>query len=162
MRGTRKRRKIFLGVFTCGWYTCGQTTRQMSRSLRRSFWYHVYEWRWRWNRYRFTICWTLGPEIGSVLGGHGGQPTDTSSSMLHGDADTQASQAQLAISPNCYARRWEYGLQSQAKAHFDLTHNDKYDHGGANMADKSGDVFGGSFTPHCPIMCASNSEASRQ
>ena len=38
----------------------------------------------------------FGPEICTVLDGHGEQPTDTSTSMLHGDASRQALDAQLA------------------------------------------------------------------
>ena len=38
----------------------------------------------------------LGGEIGSVLGGHGDQPTDTSSSMLHSNALASAKDAQVA------------------------------------------------------------------
>ena len=37
-----------------------------------------------------------GPGIGTVLDGHGDQPTDTSTRMLHGDALQQATSAQLA------------------------------------------------------------------
>ena len=58
----------------------------------------------------------MGPEIGFVLGGHGGQHTDTSSSILHGDVDAQASQAHFATLLTANARWWKPELRSTSES----------------------------------------------
>ena len=62
----------------------------------------------------------IGPEIGSVLGGHGGQPAATIFHMQDGGNSD---------------------FEAQAKAHINVTHNDKHNCGGTKMSDKSGHVF---------------------
>ena len=76
-----------------------------------------------------------------MLGGYGDQPTDSSTSLLHGDALQQAASAQLA---------------SLLTA--------KQDGGDPLFVDKSGDMFDGSFTLLClkTFMRVSDLHAARK
>ena len=69
----------------------------------------------------------LGPEIGSVLGAHGGQPTDTANDMLHADVKDSSLEAQLASLLTAMQNSADMDFEEQALQRFDLLHDDPYD-----------------------------------
>ena len=88
-----------------------------------------------------------------MLGGHddGDHPTDTSTGLLHGDTLHKATYAQLASLLTAMQDGGDPLFINQAQETFDFKHDDGTDYsGGPHMSDKSSDLFGGSFTSHCP------------
>ena len=92
-----------------------------NRTSRRYWYWHSAEWLW-WPASRFIFkyasrwCITTGPRggtgIGTVLGGYGDQPTDSSTSMLHGDA-LQKDLEEVLVSAQCWVVMVHYNRTSR-------------------------------------------------
>ena len=82
----------------------------------------------------------IGPEIGTVRGGHGDQPTDTASGMLHDDALAAAAAAQDAALTSALQDIGDMDFDIPSLEVFGNVHNDFFDYSGAQMSHK-GDTF---------------------